>query len=127
MRTTPPPPDPQAARRRQDLRDEGDGRSATSPAGPLRVEQRPLGEQSRATARGGWLPRAPAAVAQVRRGMPERGVLDLLGPPTEPLDLAAVSQALGAAGSGHRWRSGRRKLEVYLIDGRVAGTVAAVY
>lgn len=72
-------------------------------------------------------PLDPAAVAQVRQGMSEREVLDLLGPPAEPFDLTAVSQALGVAGSGYRWRDRRRKLEMYLIDGRVAGTVAVGY
>ncbi|HEY8504499.1 MAG TPA: hypothetical protein VIL46_07945 [Gemmataceae bacterium] len=72
-------------------------------------------------------PLDPAQIARVQEGMSEAEVLEILGPPSEPLDLADLGRALGAELGGYRWRSGGRKVEVYLIDGRVSGTVVVGY
>jgi len=72
-------------------------------------------------------PLDPASVSRVGKGMSEQEVFDLLGPPSDALDLSAVTEALRFDGSGFRWRDGDRKVEVYFLDGRVAGTVVKGY
>jgi len=66
-------------------------------------------------------------VGRIQQGMSEQAVLELLGPPTEPLDVAEISRTMGINAGGYRCRTGGRKAEVYLIDGRVAGTVVVGY
>ncbi len=66
-------------------------------------------------------------IGQIRLGMSEEEVMQILGPPSKTFDLEEMSRALKADMRGWRWRSGKRKLEVYMNDGRVVGTVVVGY
>ncbi len=58
-------------------------------------------------------------VDQLNRGMTTDELFQLLGPPSEALDLDELSEHLEVDGGGWRWRNGWREIEVYVIDGSV--------
>jgi hypothetical protein len=72
-------------------------------------------------------PLTPRQVSRIEPGMTEAEIMRLLGEPSEPLDLEELSEALRVNGRGWRWQSGSRRVDVYFINGKVAGSVVNGY